>query len=129
MSSETASILHREGDKDMRSSIDRCVGHREDAVCLKLAVFGLFGRMTRDSRGIFEDDVAVDSSHHPIHHQVAAFRKVIKYYNVPGSRRVRGLETPSLCNHRHVWYPYVLKDRDEHSRQAAMYVSCGAFPH
>ena len=121
MGSETASILHRERDKDMGYFMDRCDGVRGDAVGLELAVFNLFGRIASDGRGVFEDGVAVDFSHHRIHHQMAALRKEIKNHNVPGSRRVRGPEAPSFCNHRHVWYPYNLEDRDAHSHQAGMH--------
>ncbi len=118
MGSETASILHRERDKDMGYFMDRCDGVRGDAVGLELAVFNLFGRIASDGRGVFEDGVAVDFSHHRIHHQMAALRKEIKNHNVPGSRRVRGPEAPSFCSHNHVWYPYVLEDGDEYYHQA-----------
>ena len=121
MGFETASILQCEGDKDMGSSMDRCDGMRGDAVGLELAVFNLFGCIAMDGGGVLEDNVAVDNGHQRVYHQVAALREEVKNHNVPGSRRVRGPEAPSFCNHRHVWYPYNLEDRDAHSHQAGMH--------
>ena len=59
MGSETTSILHREGDEDMESSMDRRDGLRGDMANLEFAVFNLFGCIALDGRGVLEDDVAV----------------------------------------------------------------------
>jgi hypothetical protein len=83
MCAEAASIFHRKWDKDVGPSMDPGDGLRGGAVSLKLAVFGLFGCIVRDSRGGLEDGIAVNCSHHIIYHQGANFFKKVENYNVP----------------------------------------------
>ena len=89
------------------------MGCEEARSAKKLAVFGLFGCVAKDSRGVLEDGITVDCIHHRIYQQVATFGKKVENYNASSSRSVRGPKALSLCNNGHGWHPYVPQDRDE----------------
>ena len=86
MGAEAASILHREGDQDVRTSMDSGDGLSGSAVGLQLFVFGLFCCIAGGRCRMLEDGVAVDNCYHCIHHQVAPLREEVKdnHVSMPG---------------------------------------------
>ena len=87
--SEAASILHHEGDQDVRASVDRNDGLGSSHVCIELHVLGLLGCILSRERGCsLKDGVAVYCCYHNISHYMHVLCKKFQDDHVSGPRRI-----------------------------------------